>query len=231
MGFFNFLNKEKEVDEALMGLYFEDFFREVINLKRYYQYNVSDRAIQLEKEYIKYLTIILSGGVMIASKNLTKFKSWEDDEFSSIVFKVVYKNCAFMEKLVYRNILQFNGSAVGRKDGDLRLNVYSRFHKYKKEISESIANRKPYWEENINGETGLPTNEEPGGEIMVLIQKHYYNYLIDIFKIKTLERINSSTNTIETEIQELSFNEIYNEFNYVYDAIDKFQNEILKYFP
>ena len=237
MGFFNFSKskKEKEVNQVLMEFYFQDFFNEAINLKRYYQYKISDRAIQIEKEYIKYLTIILSGGVMLASKNHTIFKSWDDSEFSSIVFKSVYKNCAFMERLIERNVLKFHGSSRHLNGGnkvDLRLDIFSRFNRYKKEISQSIANRKPYWEENIDAETGLPTNEEPGGDIMVLIQKHYYNYLKNIFEIKTLERINPSNNTIETEIQSLSFNEIYDEFNYIPHAIDEFQNIILiRYFP
>jgi len=236
MGFFNFSKskKEKEVNEELMEFYFQEFFNEAINLKRYYEYKISDRAIQIEKEYVKYLTIILSGGVMIANKNHTNFKSWGDAEFNSIVFKSVYKNCAFMERLIERNVLKFHGSSSnlnGGNKGDLRLDVFNRFNRYKKEISQSIANRKPYWEENIDGETGLPTNEEPGGDIMVLIQKHYYNYLNDIFEIKTLERINPSNNTIETEIQSLSFNEIYDEFNYIPHAIDEFQNIILRYFP
>ncbi|MBG7610650.1 hypothetical protein IU405_00120, partial [Polaribacter sp. BAL334] len=136
MVFLNFSKskKEKEVNEVLMGYYFEDFFNEVINLKRYYQYNVSDRAIQIEKEYIKYLTIILSGGVMIETKNYTKFRSWNDNEFNSMVFKCVYKNCTFMERLVERDILRFFGSLIG-DNGDLRLDVFSRFNNYKKEIS------------------------------------------------------------------------------------------------
>ena len=206
MGFLNFSKskKEKEVNEVLMEFYFQDFFNEAINLKSYSQYKISDRAIQIEKEYIKYLTIILSGGVMLASKNHTNFKSWNDSEFSSIVFKSVYKNCAFMERLVYKNILKFYGSSSdlnGGNQGDLRLDVFNRFNCYQKELLQSIANR-----------------------------NQSYQYLTDVFEIKTLVTTDPSSNTIETEIQSLSFNEIYDEFNYIPDAIQKFQNSILKYF-
>ena len=53
---------------------------------------------------------------MIATKNHTIFKSWVDDEFNSVVFKSVYKNCAFMERLIEKENLTLDQMNLEQMD-------------------------------------------------------------------------------------------------------------------
>lgn len=192
-------NREIEINDILMGLFFEDLFNKVLRLKKCHNYNISDRAIKIEQEYVKYLLVILSGSVLVLLKNSLLLKPMNDEEFHEMVLKSVYKNCSFIEGLVEKQIIGYPFCSYG-----LRLDVLSRFNRYKYEISKSIKTKKSYCSA----------------------------YLIDLFEIKTVEKINSSSGDIQTEIRPLSDEDIFSskKYNFILSDIKEFQDQLLRFF-